>query len=62
MVRVWGIYFLLMGSGYVFFYFFHNLSSSAPRLHLEVPIMAQVWLPLGLGFAMINKPQKRISP
>ena len=61
MVRVWGIYFLLMGSGYVFFYFFHNLSSSAPRLHLEVPVMAEVWLPLGLGFAMINKPQNDLS-
>ena len=57
LVRVWGIYFLLLGSGHVFFYFFHNLSSSAPRLHLEVPVMAEVWLPLGLGFAMINKPQ-----
>jgi hypothetical protein len=42
MVRVWGIYFLLMGSGNVFFYFFHNLSPSAPRLHLEVPVMAEV--------------------
>jgi hypothetical protein len=61
MVRVWGIYFLLMGSGYVFFYFFHNLSPSAPRLHLEVPVMAEVWLPLGLGFAMINKPQNDLS-
>jgi hypothetical protein len=61
MVRVWGIYFLLMGSGNVFFYFFHNLSSSAPRLHLEVPVMAEVWLPLGLGFAMINKLQNDLS-
>jgi hypothetical protein len=24
-----------MASGYVFFYFFHNLSPSAPRLHLK---------------------------
>jgi hypothetical protein len=61
LVRVWGIYFLLLGSGHVFFYFFHNLSSSAPRLHLEVPVMAEVWLPLGLGFAMINKPQNDLS-
>ena len=61
MVRVWGIYFLLMGSGNVFFYFFHNLLSSAPRLHLEVPVIAEVWLPLGLEFAMINKPQNDLS-
>jgi hypothetical protein len=57
MVQVWGIYFLLMGSTYVFFYFFHNLPPSAPRLHLEIPVMAEVWLPLGLGFAILNKSQ-----
>ena len=57
MVQVWGIYFLLMGSTYVFFYFFHNLPPSAPRLHLELPVMAEVWLPLGLGFAILNKSQ-----
>jgi hypothetical protein len=61
MVRVWSIYSLLMGSGYVFFYLFHNRSSSAPRVQLEVPVMAEVWLPLGLGFAMINKPQNDFS-
>jgi hypothetical protein len=57
MVQVWGIYFLLMGSTYVFFYFFHNLPPSAPRFHLEIPVMAEVWLPLGLGFAILNKSQ-----
>jgi hypothetical protein len=57
MVQVWGIYFLLMGSTYVFLHFFHNLPPSAPRLHLEIPVMAEVWLPLGLGFAILNKSQ-----
>ena len=52
-----GIYFLLGGSTYVFFYFFHDLPPSAPRLHLEIPVMAEVWLPLGLGFAILNKSQ-----
>jgi hypothetical protein len=57
MVQVWGIYFLLTGSTYVFFCFFHNLPPSPPRLHLEIPVMAEVWLPLGLGFAVLNKSQ-----
>jgi hypothetical protein len=57
MVQVWGIYFLLMASTYFMFYFFHNLPPSTPRLHLEIPVMAQVWLPLGLGFAILNKSQ-----
>ena len=61
MVQVWGIYFLLVGSTYVFFYFFHNLPPSAPRLHLEIPVMAEVWLPLGLGFAILNKSQNDLS-
>jgi len=57
MVQVWGIYFLLLFSSYVFYYFFHNLPPSAPRLHLEIPVMAEVWVPLGLGFAILNKSQ-----
>jgi hypothetical protein len=57
MVQVWGVYFLLMASTYFFFYFFHNLPPSAPRLHLEIPEMAGVWLPLGLGFAILSKSQ-----
>jgi hypothetical protein len=61
MVRVWGIYFLLMASTYFIYYVFHNLPPSAPRLHLEIPEMAQVWLPLGLGFAMLNKSQSDLS-
>jgi hypothetical protein len=61
MVQVWGVYFLLMASTYFFFYFFHNLPPSAPRMHLEIPEMAEVWLPLGLGFAMLSKSQNDIS-
>jgi hypothetical protein len=57
MVQVWGVYFLLMASTYVIFYFFHNLPPSAPRMHLEIPEMAGAWLPLGLGFAILNKSQ-----
>jgi hypothetical protein len=57
MVRVWGVYFLLMASTYFIFHFFHNLPPSAPRMHLEIPEMAEVWLPLGLGFAILNKSQ-----
>jgi hypothetical protein len=57
MVQVWGIYFLLMASTYVLFHFFNTLPTSAPRLHLEMPVMAEVWLPLGLGFAILNKSQ-----
>jgi hypothetical protein len=57
MVRVWGVYFLLMASTYFIFYFLHNLPPSAPRMHLEIPEMAEVWLPLGLGFAILNKSQ-----
>ena len=49
-----------MASTYFMFYFLLS-SASAPRLHLEVPVMAEVWLPLGLGFAMINKPQNDLS-
>jgi len=56
MVRVWGVYFLLVASTYFIINFFHNLPPSAPRMHLEIPEMAGVWLPLGLGFAILNKP------
>jgi hypothetical protein len=61
MVQVWGVYFLLMASAYFIFYFFHNLPPSAPRMHLEIPEMAGVWLPLGLGFAILNKSQNDLS-
>ena len=57
MVQVWGVYFLLMASTYVMFYFFRNLPPSAPRMHLEIPEMAGAWLPLGLGFAILDKSQ-----
>jgi hypothetical protein len=46
-----------MASTYVLFHFFNTLPTSAPRLHLEMPVMAEVWLPLGLGFAILNKSQ-----
>ncbi len=61
MVQVWGVYFLLMASSYVIFYYFRNLPPSAPRMHLAIPEMAGPWLPLGLGFAILNKPKSDLS-
>jgi len=61
MVPVWGIYFLFISSTSFIFDFIHNLPPSAPRLHLEVSLMAQAGLPLGLSFAIVQSSGKHLS-
>jgi hypothetical protein len=53
MIQVWGVYFLLLAGMYVL-----------AALHLDsvVPQMAEVWLPLGLGFAIVSGSRQELSP
>ena len=56
MVRVWGIYFLLLSAGYLIFALLLNFSHSTFELGTMVRVMAEAWLPLGLVFAILNSP------
>lgn len=50
MVQVWGIYFVLVAGSY----YLGQLSPLSWDIHSEVALMTGAWLPIGLGFAIVN--------